>query len=168
MNKKVRNLVHCAIGAGIISVAAQIAITLPISLVPMTLLTLAVYIISLIYTPKNAVITCLTYILLGFIGLPVFAGFSGGASTLVSPAAGYLISLPLMAYTISVLKQKPIISLLLGTVVCYMFGTIWFMFVTKMELIPSLMMCVIPFLIGDLFKIIISLAIFKKMPKNVA
>lgn len=165
MNRKVKSLVYSALGACIIAVAAQITIVIPITLVPITMQTLAVYFIGCIYERKTAVLSCFVYLLLGAIGLPVFAGFSAGIPALISPTGGYLVALPIMAWVINSLSHNKWLALILGTVVCYCLGTLWFMFIMKVSLVPALSLCVLPFLLGDLFKIIIAGFLVKRIKK---
>ncbi|WRK51939.1 biotin transporter BioY [Coprobacillaceae bacterium CR2/5/TPMF4] len=76
MNTKVKNMLYCALFACLIAILAQIQIALP-TLVPITLQTLGVYLVSLLLKPKLAFISTLVYVFMGAIGLPVFGGFSG-------------------------------------------------------------------------------------------
>ena len=165
MNSRIKNLVYCALGACFISISAQLTFMVPISVVPITLQTLAVYIIGSVYDSKKAVNSCLVYLLLGAIGLPVFAGFSGGLATLFSPTGGYLISLPIMAFNISKLSNYKITGLIVGTIACYVLGTIWFMVLMQMPLWSSLLLCVFPFIPGDIIKMILSLFVTKRLKK---
>ena len=58
-------------------------------------------------------------------------------------------------------------AMILGAVVYYIFGTIWFMFVTEMNLVSSLTLCVIPFIIPDLVKIAVAIIIINRLKKYV-
>ena len=152
----------------IISILAQIKIDLP-SLVPITLQTLGIYLASCILKPKLAFCVSLVYVLAGAIGLPVFSGFGGGLSSLLGLTGGYIFSFPIMALVISLIVNKrssnilKIIAMLIGTGICYLIGTIWFIYLTKNTLFPSLMMCVIPFIPGDIVKIIIATLLSNKI-----
>ena len=136
-------MLYCALFACLIAILAQIQIALP-TLVPITLQTLGVYLVSLLLKPKLAFISTLVYVFMGASGLPVFGGFSGG-----------LASLLIMALVIALIVKRneklsfKIIALIIGTAVCYLIGTLWFIYVTNTSLIPALTMCVIPFLPGD-------------------
>lgn len=168
MNTKVKQMMYCALLAGITAILAQVRITMP-GLVPITLQTLAIYLIGAILKPKYAVFATLVYIFMGAIGLPVFAGFSAGIGILVGPTGGYLYSFPIMALVISVVLQKQktnsvyIVAMLLGTAVCYSIGTAWFVYVTGNTLWAALTWCVFPFLIGDAVKIMVATIIAKKV-----
>ena len=154
--------------ACIISLLAQIKIDLP-SLVPITLQTLGIYLASCILKPKLAFSASLVYVLLGAIGLPVFSGFNGGLSSLLGPSGGYIFSFPITALVISLIVNNrcstilKIIAMIIGTFICYFIGTVWFMYVTKNTLLSSLMMCVVPFIPGDLIKIAIASILSKKI-----
>lgn len=101
---------------------------------------------------------------MGAIGLPVFAGFHGGISSLVSYSGGYIFAFSIMAYVISYSKHiNHYGACFLGTLVCYIIGTVYFMLVSQMSLMPSLMMCVIPFLPGDFVKIILAKKVAEKI-----
>ena len=168
MNLKVKNMIYCSMFACIIVILAQVQITLP-SLVPLTLQTLGIYLTAILLKPRLALITSLVYVLMGAIGLPVFTGFSGGIGILLGPTGGYIYSFPLMALIISMVINHhttvlfKIIAMILGTLICYLIGTLWFMYVMQMSLVPSLIACVLPFLPGDAIKIIIAAFLSNKL-----
>lgn len=166
MNNKVKVLCILSVLLCILIILAQIKID--IGYVPITLQTLGVYIIALVLRPKYSFYVTLAYIFMGAIGLPVFAGMTGGIGILLNYNGGYIFSFPIMAYFISLIGyQKDIVQKILaciiGTVICYTIGTVWFMYVMKMELMSSLMLCVIPFLFTDSLKIIISVLLSQKI-----
>ena len=76
-NQKVRDLVYIAVFTAIIAVLAQISIPMPGG-VPMTLQTFAVPLAGLVLGTKRGTLSALLYVLLGTLGVPVFAGLSGG------------------------------------------------------------------------------------------
>ena len=87
--KKIFPLVLISIGVAMISVLSQF--TLPFGPIPLTLQTLMIGIIGTIYKPSHAFVTVCLYLLLGFLGFPVFAGGAGGASHFLGPTAGFLV-----------------------------------------------------------------------------
>ena len=93
-----------ALAACLLALFSQIKIDLP-GYVPLTLQTFMVYVIALTFKPNNAFTACFVYLCMGAIGLPVFAGFHGGISSLVSYTGGYLFAFPIMAYVISCSKH---------------------------------------------------------------
>ena len=86
--KKSFTVILPAVGAALIAVLAQI--TIPIGPVPFALQNMAVGLVATIFHRKEALLAVTLYLLLGAIGLPVFAGGSGGLQALVGPNAGYL------------------------------------------------------------------------------
>ncbi|HFI0836498.1 TPA: biotin transporter BioY, partial [Streptococcus suis] len=74
--ESILHLVYTAIGAALIAALSQIS--LPIGPVPFTLQTLAIALIACLYPRKLALASVGIYLTLGAIGLPIFAGLSGG------------------------------------------------------------------------------------------
>ena len=163
MVEKTRALIFTALLAALTAVLAQIIIPLPFTPVPLTLGTLGGYLATGLLTWRRAAMSQLVYILMGAVGLPVFAGLSGGFGIIIGPTGGYLmgyiISALIAGRILSQTNQKihwHIIAMITGTFFCYLLGTIWFMAVTKTELIACLTSCVIPFLSGDAIKIVLA------------
>ena len=161
MRNKTRNLVLCALFTALVTVFAQISIPLPLTPVPINLGSMAVMLCGSLLGKKYGSISILVYIFLGIIGIPVFANLSGGISVLTGPTGGYIASYILVAFIIGLMTEKHgnklyiyIISFFISIVICYTFGTAWFIVLTKNSLVASLTMCVLPFILGDLLKII--------------
>lgn len=161
-NMSAKKLVYTALFAALIAVFAQIQIPLP-GLVPISLATFAVMMCGLLLGWKLGLLAAAVYILLGAVGVPVFSGFRGGVSALLGPTGGYIIGyLPYAAIAgIALQKEKDTFLsrcclLLLGTAVCYILGTAWFIHATGRTLAESMGMCVFPFLPGDAVKILLS------------
>lgn len=165
-------MLYCSLFACTIAILAQIKIDLP-SLVPITMQTLGIYLTACLLKPKLAFIATLVYLLMGAIGLPVFAGFNGGISSLLNATGGYIFSFPIMALIISLIVNKKdsttikISAFVIGTIICYAIGSLWFMYITNTPLIPALTMCVIPFIPGDLIKMIIALILVRKLKTRI-
>ena len=146
-----------ALGAALI--AALSPFTIPLGPIPITLQTLAIGLIASIYRPKEATLSVLIYLLLGAIGLPVFAGGHGGISSFYGPTAGVLFFFPLRALVTSSLagqKGQPIRIFLanaLGEVVLFIGGALGFMLITHQSLDLTVKLVVLPFVLPDLIKI---------------
>lgn len=158
MNKKtITSFVYSAIGAALIATLSQISI--PIGPVPFTLQTLAVGLIASLYRPREALTSVALYLTLGAIGLPVFAGFSGGFASLFSSTAGFLWGFLLFAGLTSSLTtshSSPLqvfLATLAGTALCFLLGLLVFRQVTGASWSDTLAWTVIPFILPDLFKI---------------
>ena len=147
-----------AIGAALIAVLAQISV--PIGPVPFTLQNFAIGLIATVFRPREAVLSVGLYLLLGAIGLPVFAGGGAGFHVLVGPSAGYLWFDLLYAGLTSYLIHKNssyvriFIANLLGDSLVFVGGILSLHFLAGMPFDKALAVGVIPFIIPDLAKII--------------
>ena len=156
MNTK--QMTRCALMTALIAVLAPLSI--PSSLVPVSLATFAVMLAGAILGAKEGVICTGLYLLLGALGIPVFAGWSSGISILFGMTGGYLFGYLPLAYITGRFAERSdrmkslVLGMLIGTAVLYVIGTIWFMAFMKMGLMPSLAACVLPFLPGDAVKIV--------------
>ena len=153
-----RSLVLCALMAALTAICSQIQIPLP--MVPINLALFAVH---------------LSGALLGVIGVPVFAGFGSGPAVLFGKTGGYILGYILCALIVGALSRKfafnfktLCLSMVLGVAVCYAFGTIWFMAVTGLNLATSMSYCVIPFLPGDVVKILLAAFLALRLRKPLA
>lgn len=150
----------------IICILSPFSIYLAISPVPITLSLLAIYFTVTILGMKKGTLSVLIYILLGLIGLPVFSGFTGGPGKLFGPTGGYIIGYIFADLIIGFFVDKwngkwyfNLIGMLLGTAVCYLFGTVWLAFQLSLTFPQALMAGVIPYIPADLIKILLVLLI---------
>ncbi|MCI8590454.1 MAG: biotin transporter BioY [Clostridiales bacterium] len=165
---KSKKLVLCALFAALIAVCSQILI--PISAIPINLALFAVWMCGAVLGWLYGSIAVITYIALGAIGIPVFTNFRGGIGVLAGPTGGYIVG-----YLVGVLLCGALIgrfsktfwmypvAMTLGCIVCYAFGTLWYMILTHTGLISALTMCVLPYLPGDVIKIILASLISYKL-----
>jgi biotin transport system substrate-specific component len=149
--------------AAVTAVAAQISV--PLFPVPFTLQVLAVVLSGLLLGSRYGALAQAIYVLLGVVGLPVFAGFKGGLGVVLGPTGGYLISYPvaaaiagLAAYAVRNASRRRALwtSLLAGgaaLVVIYLFGATWLAVVTKLPFAAALAQGVLPFVPFDLIKV---------------
>ena len=144
---------------------------------PFTLQTFAVFLAVGVLGGKRGSLAVLIYILLGAVGIPVFAGFSGGIGVLLGNTGGYIVGFlfsALLMWLIEKLFGRKTwvlgVSMVLGLIVCYAIGTVWFMVVYAQNsgavgLATVLGWCVIPFIIPDLVKIALALTLSKRLSK---
>lgn len=164
-----------AMMAAVICVLAPIAIPVPTAAASVTLATFAVYLAAGALSPLQSFLSVVLYILLGFAGLPVFSGFTGGAGVIAGPTGGYIIGYIFCVLGAGLLIAKfpgkfyiyPI-ALIIGTALCYICGTIWFVHLTGKGLAAALSMCVIPFIPLDIIKIIIAAPVGFRLRKTLA
>lgn len=148
-------------------------LSLPIGLVPISLTNLAIYFAVYILGRKRGTISFMVYLLIGLIGLPVFSGFSGGFPKLAGPTGGYLIGFIFMAFISGIFIDKfqdkiymCFLGMVLGTIVTYLFGTAWLAYVANMPFNKALTVGVLPFIPGDLVKMIIAALIGPQIRKR--
>lgn len=137
--------------------------SIPIGTVPISFTNFVIYLTIYLLGIKLGTISYCIYLLLGMAGLPVFSGYSGGLAKLAGATGGYLIGFIFMAVISGIFIKKfhgktslSILGMTLGTLVAYLFGTVWFMIETKCTPIYALTVCVFPFLIGDAIKILLA------------
>ena len=171
---KILDMTYIAVSAVIIAICSWISVPGP---VPFTMQTFAVCFVVGTLGGKKGTLAVLIYLLLGALGVPVFAGFSGGIAVLFGATGGYLAGFILSALLMwgmeRLFGKKTYIlgiSMVLGLLVCYAFGTAWFMYVYgkntgPMGLGTALMTCVVPYLIPDAINIALALPLSKKLAK---
>ena len=146
-------------------------LSVPVWSVPITLQTLALTVCGLLLGARASAFAVLSYLLLGAIGAPVFAGFQGGFSVFVSPTGGVLVGF-LPAVLLLSLGKKPRLSwvfVALSHLVLYAVGTLWFLcfYDGTAGLITCLTTLVLPFLLPDAVKAIFAVWLAKKVEKQV-
>lgn len=139
-------------------------LSLPIGPVPISLTNLAIYFSLYILGMKKGTISYLVYLLIGFIGVPVFSGFTSGPEKLFGPTGGYLIGFLPMALIAGFLidrffssKTICFLGMVTGTIVCYSFGTVWLAYQAHLDWKSALFAGVIPFIPGDIIKILFAM-----------
>ncbi len=191
-NSKLTDMILIGLFAALIAVCAQIQIP---AAVPFTLQTFAIFLAVGLLGGKRGTVSVVIYILLGMVGLPVFAGFKGGIAALLGTTGGYIIGFIFSALLMWAMEKPvssllgketgadskknifrkmagPAISMILGLIVCYIFGTAWFVIVytnTKepIGILTALGWCVFPFIIPDLIKIALALVLTLRLRKFV-
>ena len=169
-----KKIILCALFAALTSVLSQISIPLPFTPVPINLATVSVFMAGGLLGAKEGAISQVIYVIIGAIGVPVFANFTAGLGIVVGPTGGYIAGYIVSAIIVGIIVKKLgdnmysyIVAMSVGILGCYFIGTAWFMYLTKSELIEALLMCVVPFLVGDILKIILSAFLVKKLKKYV-
>jgi biotin transport system substrate-specific component len=166
------DLVYISLFAVILSLCAWISIP---AAIPFTLQTLGVFITAGLLGWQRGTAAVLIYILLGVVGVPVFANFGAGLGYILGPTGGYIIGFIFTALLSGWLIQRfpnktaiIFLAMLAGLIVCYAFGTAWFMAAYAKDsgaigLITALAWCVLPFIIPDLVKIAVATLLVKRL-----
>ncbi len=158
-------LAECALMAAVICVFSPI--TFPIGLVSITLGTFAIMLTGIVLGWKKALVSVTVFLLIGLFGLPVFSSGRSGLPVLIGPTGGYIWSYFFMVLIIGLITERrndngffsfliTIGACLLGVAVCYVLGTIQFMFVMNYDLKKALAVCVYPFIPFDFLKAVIA------------
>lgn len=160
---KASTITRAALMAAVTAVAAQI--TIPLSPVPFTLQVLAVILSGLLLGARHGALAQAIYVLVGAVGVPVFAGFKGGLGIVIGPTGGYLISYPvaaavagLAAYTVARASRRRALWTgflwgCAGLAVIYALGATWLAVVAGLSPTEALATGVLPFVIFDLIKV---------------
>lgn len=171
---KTKDMALIALMAVVICLCSWITITIFVSLVPFTLQTFAIFCTLLLLGGKRGTLAILLYIFMGAVGLPVFSGFRAGFGALLGPTGGYILGFLLcgLLYWLLEKKMNHVLLLVLGTAVCYLFGTLWFVNVyssggNPISIGSALLTCVVPFLIPDGAKLVLATTICKRIEKHI-
>ena len=175
MKFSVRDMALSALFAALIAVCSWISVP---SAVPFTLQTFGVFMAAGLLGGKRGTVSVLIYILLGAAGIPVFSGFKGGAGVLAGSTGGYIVGFLFTALIMWLFEAKARnrkytlpISMAVGLLACYAFGTAWFMLVYAITsgsvgLVTALTWCVFPFILPDAAKITLACFLIRRI-KNV-
>ena len=173
-----RDLGYIAVSTALLSVSAWMAI--PLGGVPITVQILVLCLTAGLLGAKRAVLATLAYLLLGFIGVPVFAGFSGGVRVLLSPTGGYLVGFLPLSFLVGLMGERAAkkkraalwlgVFMGVGVLSCYVFGTVWFVLISAQESVTvglwsALTLCVFPYIPLDAVKIFFAVLLVEKLRK---
>jgi len=157
---KTTDLAFIGLCAAILCILAPISIPIPFSPVPVTLAFFAVILTGAVLGKWKGTICVLVYIMIGLVGFPVFSSYGSGIQKVIGPTGGYLIGYIFLAWFVGFFAERYpgkrycyFIGALIGTVICYAFGTIWLAIQLKMTVMQALAAGVIPFIPLDLVKI---------------
>ncbi|MDE7045091.1 MAG: biotin transporter BioY [Acetatifactor sp.] len=166
MKFSVKQLALAGLMTAVICVLGPLALNIPVSPVPISLGTLAIYFVISVLGMKLGTVSVVIYILLGLAGVPVFTNFTGGPAKLFGPTGGYIIGYIFLALICGFFVDKfgknlsvYFAGMLLGTVVLYIFGTLWLGYQMNLTFTEALMAGVIPYIPGDLIKLIIAITV---------
>lgn len=164
---QIKRLTLIAIMAALICVCSWI--TVPFYVVPFTMQTFAVFCALLLLGGKDGLAAVGLYLLMGAVGLPVFSGFSGGVGHILGPTGGYIVGFLFtgLAYLLCepLIRKKRlwrIPALVIGLLLCYLVGTLWFTVVfslrgTAYDFWAALSLCVLPYILPDILKLLLAM-----------
>ncbi|MCK4777412.1 MAG: biotin transporter BioY [Actinomycetia bacterium] len=161
---KTRELILTGLFGSFIAFGAIITVPLPLTPVPVTLQVFFICLVSALLGARIALYSVSIYLVLGFIGLPVFAGGKSGIGILFGPTGGYLYGFLFAGFIMGLLIERKknagyvfsFLSMLIGIAIIYMFGSVHLMLVAKLDVFSALISGVIPFILPDIIKAIIA------------
>jgi biotin transport system substrate-specific component len=163
----------------LITAGAFISIPIPGSPVPIVLQNMFVVLVGVLLSPGWAALTVGVYLVLGAVGLPVFAGATGGIAHFAGPTGGFLIGFPISATLTSWImrapgrdpgrssKRKLAIAIASGFLIVYITGVPWLARVAGLGPSHAMAAGMIPFLPGDALKAIALFAVVRSLPRSV-
>lgn len=163
---RVNKLTLTAMMAAVMCICSWLAVPF---VIPFTMQTFAVFCTLLLLGGKYGTLSVAVYLLMGAVGLPVFSGFRGGIAHLLGPTGGYLFGFifsglcymllePLMTKK----RKLRIPALILGLLICYLIGTVWFWVVYasktgEYSLASVAVTCALPYVLPDALKMLLAI-----------
>jgi len=170
-----RNMARAAVMSVVIVVCSWL--TVPAA-VPFTMQTFGVFCTLMLLGGRLGTYSVVIYVLLGAVGMPVFSGFTGGIGRLLGATGGYIFGFILAAlvyrlvtYLLKDRQYSQILGCVLGLLVCYTAGSVWFVGVYSaggkpVSTASVLSMCVLPFLVPDVIKLLLASALVRTLKKH--
>lgn len=167
------NLVTIALTTSIIILCSWI--TIPTGTIPVTLQTFAIFMCAILLGEKKGTVSLIVYIFLGIVGLPIFSSFQSGFGVLLGATGGYLTGFIFITVIGGFFCRKfsdntilTYMGLIIGLFLCYVSGTLWYIFVyiksfSWSNVSSVLLTCVLPYIIPDLIKMQLAITISKKI-----
>jgi biotin transport system substrate-specific component len=166
--EKLRWIVLASLMAALTAVGAYIHV--PIGPVPIVLSTLFVILSGLLLGSRWGVTSMGLYLLVGAIGIPVFAGGKGGLAHFFGPTGGYLLGYVLASWVTGFISEKSrgllildILAVLVGSLVIYGLGVPWLKMIAQMSWTKTLIIGMVPFLIGDAIKAAVAVVLARSV-----
>lgn len=174
MRLSARDITQIGIFAALTAIGAFISI--PIGPVPISLQTFFVLLSGIILGSRKAMLSQIVYVMLGLIGLPIFAGFSGGFQTVFKPSFGFIIGFIIAAYAVGKISEKKSksikymsIAVIAGSLIMYMVGIPYMYYILNimlsknLDIIQIMKIGMFMFVPGDILKALVVVLIGKKL-----
>lgn len=169
-----KKIVFTALFAALIAVCGFISIPIPGTPIPIVLQNMLAVLTGLMLGPVWGTLSTALFFVAGLLGLPIFSGGTGGISRLMGPTGGFLYGYVLATLATGMIAQRPvygkktsllrlILATVFGFVVMYIPGVIHFMLVMNKTFTQTLTLCVLPYIPGDLIKMVIAILLAAKL-----
>lgn len=165
---KIHEITYTAISAAVLCMLGPLTFPLPFSPVPVSMIQIGLYMSVFILGTKMALLSLATYMLLGMVGVPVFAGFSGGPAVLAGPTGGYIVGYFFLVFISGIFIDRKhgnlscFLGMTAGALVCCAFGTAWLAVSTARTFYEAFLIGAAPYIVPDTAKAVLSLAIGKR------
>lgn len=172
LNLSIKEITQIGMCAALMAIFSQLSIPLPFTSVPVTLQILGLIVLAVIVGAKIATLSLIVFVILGAIGLPVFANFSGGFGVILGPTGGYIIGFIIMAFLIGYASSKQnkillFIAAYIGVTIDLVLGTLYLKIVTGMNMKAALIAGLYPFILKDFIIVAIAVIIGLNVKKRV-
>ena len=168
----------CALFAALSAVLSQLAI--PIGPVPINMVHISIFMAAGLLGAKYGTLSQAVFVLMGIVGIPVFANMGSGFGTLMGPTGGFIVGNLLCTLVAGLIidrwgrSVKALVSAMCaGYVATYLFGVSWFMFWSNnlaaapreeaLTIVGALVLVMFPFLPGEILKVAISVVLIRKL-----
>ncbi len=176
---RTKDLTLVALFTALMAVCAWISIPVPPPFVQFTMQTFAIFAALLALGGKRGTYAVTAYLLLGAVGAPVFSDFRGGLGVLLGTTGGYILGFWVQALLYWLMTAKlgetlrvKIAASVLGQVLCFAFGTVWYLALyaqagNPVGVMAALSYCVFPFIIPDIIKLALAVLVSRRIEKYV-
>ena len=172
-DKAVANAIGVSVFIILTALGAYVRIPLPFTPVPITLQTFFVILTGAVLGKKLGTLSQAGYVILGTLGLPIFAGAGCGLTYLAGPTGGYLMGFIVGAFIVGCLIELrksaawKVAIFILGLASVYLCGILWLSFVLNISLYKSVLLGVIPFIPGAVIKLTFAILIYVKFSTGI-
>lgn len=161
-----------ALFAAMLCVVGPLAV--PVGPVPISLMNLVLFLVLYILGWKSSVLAYVVYLAIGLVGVPVFSGFEGGIGKLLGATGGFLVGfIPAVLVAGLVMakgKGRKVVAgigMVAGMAIAYGCGMAWFCITTGNTMGQAFLLCVLPFVLGDIVKIIVAVSFGDRLRKKI-
>ena len=174
-----KSIVFVALFAAISAISGFLAVPVPGTPVPIVLQNMMVVLSGMLLGPVLGTFSTLLFVVAGLLGLPILSGGTGGFAKLMSPTGGFIVGYVISSLVAGLILGRPvygkkvsivkiIVAAFTGFVVMYIPGILHFMNIMDADLKESLMLCILPYLPGDLLKLILCVLLSVALRSSVA
>ncbi len=166
-NKKIYTLAEIGIFVALFAVVSQISIPTPF-FVPITLQVMIISLAAFLLGAKKSLVGVAAYVALGFVGVPVFAGFGGGIASLFGYTGGFIFGFFPLALFCALGKGKiKILFCTLGLILCHLVGVLWYSATAKIDILTSFLTMSLPYIFKDMALILFAYFCAKLINKRI-